>query len=163
MGLRLNKSSTQWCICQVWLKFTQWFCRRRFLSAINVFSLLFPLGKRDGISIWTYMYFYSIHKRMLFKVCLKLVMGFWRQDIQEYTRITYGQIPSGKQLIQRCTQLVVLPPAWSTGVCRSHILLEPRTGQTRRSYDYSRTRTSSYNMKRTSLIKHSIWNVTRQS
>ena len=58
-------------LCQVWLKLTQWFLRRRFLNFVNVFhyfiiSSISPL-KRVWPFIWTN--FKSLHPRML---CAKL-------------------------------------------------------------------------------------------
>ena len=41
-ALHLNKlefPSPKDAFCQVWLKLVQWFCRRRFLNFVNVFSL----------------------------------------------------------------------------------------------------------------------------
>ena len=36
---KLESSSPQDAFCQVWLKLAQWYCRRRFLNFVNVFSL----------------------------------------------------------------------------------------------------------------------------
>ena len=44
----LESLSPKNALCQVWLKLTQWFCRRRFLYFVNVFSIFryyLPLEK----------------------------------------------------------------------------------------------------------------------
>ena len=57
-ALNLNKlefPSPKDAMCQVWLKFAQWFLRRRFLNFDNVYLLFhnyFPL-KKGGPFIWT--------------------------------------------------------------------------------------------------------------
>ena len=45
-------TSNKDALCQAWLKFTQWFLRRRFISfrCIFTFSLLYPLEKGCGLS-----------------------------------------------------------------------------------------------------------------
>ena len=57
-ALHLNKlesPSPKDDLCQVWLKLAQWFCRRRFLNFVNVFSLFrnyLPFWK-GGTLFWT--------------------------------------------------------------------------------------------------------------
>ena len=35
-------------LCQVWFKVVKWFWKRRFLNAVNVRTLLFPIERRSG-------------------------------------------------------------------------------------------------------------------
>ena len=56
-ALHLNKTespSPKIALCQVWLKFAEWFWRRRFLNVVNVFSLFcnyLPLEKVGALHL----------------------------------------------------------------------------------------------------------------
>ena len=68
-------------LCQVWLKFAQWFLRRRFLNVINAFSLFrnyLPLEK--GVILHLNKLEFPSPKDALCQVWLKLVKRFysWR-------------------------------------------------------------------------------------
>ena len=67
-------------LCQVWLKLTQWFCRRRFLKSINVFSLFrnyLPLEKGRGLHLNKLEP--PSPKDVLCQVWLKLAQWFWKR------------------------------------------------------------------------------------
>ena len=80
-ALHLNKlesPSPKDALCQVWLKLTQWFWRRRFLNFVNVFSQFrnyLPLEK-DGVLHLNKLESPS-PKDALCQVWLKLAQWFW--------------------------------------------------------------------------------------
>ena len=81
--LHLNKyesPSPKDAFCQVWLKLAQWFCSRRFVNFVNVFSLFrnyFPVEK--GRALHLKKLEFPLPKDDLCQVWLKLVQWFWRR------------------------------------------------------------------------------------
>ena len=82
-ALNLNKPespSPKDALCQVWLKMSQWFWRRRFLNFVNVFSLFhnyLPLEK--GVALHLNKLESPSLKDALCQVWLKLAQWFWRR------------------------------------------------------------------------------------
>ena len=75
-------------LCQVWLKFAQWFWRRRFFNFVNVFSLF-----RDNLSLEKDV---ALHlntlepfspKDALCQVWLKLAPLFWKRRFLNFVNI----------------------------------------------------------------------------
>ena len=79
--INLNFLNPKNILCNVWLKFWQWFWRCRFLKVVKVFSLYryyLPIEKGRGLSsIRTFKNPYS--KAILSQVCKKLIKWFWRK------------------------------------------------------------------------------------
>ena len=82
-ALHLNKlesPSPKKALCQVWLKLTQWFWRRRFFNFVNVFSLFqnyLPL--EEGGALHLNKLESPSPKDALCQVWLKLAHWFWRR------------------------------------------------------------------------------------
>ena len=74
-----NPPSPKDALCQVWLKLTQWFWRRRFLNFINVFSLFRNLPwEKDG-ALHLNKIESTLPKDALCQVWLKKTPWFWRR------------------------------------------------------------------------------------
>ena len=79
----LSPISIKDALCQVWLKLTQWFCRRRFFDSVNVF-LLFrnypPLEK--GVALHLNKLEFPPPKDAFCQVGMKLVhFGSGEEDL----------------------------------------------------------------------------------
>ena len=93
-ALHLNKleyPSPKDALCQVWLKFAQWFWRRRILNFVKVFSLFrnyVPIGNGWGPSLNKLEF--STPKDAPCQVWLKLAEWFWRRrwNCEKFTKTT---------------------------------------------------------------------------
>ena len=72
-------------LCQVWLKLVHWSWRSRVLNFVNVFSLLFPLGKGSGPLLKKLEF--SLPKDALCEVWLKLAKWFWRRSVLNFLNV----------------------------------------------------------------------------
>ena len=93
---KLKSSLPRDAFCQVWLKLTQWFWRRRFFNFVNVFS---PFRNYLPFEMGVALYLNKIDspspKDALCQVCLKLAQWFWRRrwKCEKFTdRRTNGQM-----------------------------------------------------------------------
>ena len=80
ISTNLNNSSFKDALCQVWIKLTQCFWRRRVLNFFNIFSLFrnnSPLGKSMALHLKKTII--SSPTDALCKVWLKLAQWFWRR------------------------------------------------------------------------------------
>ena len=71
----VNSKFTTWHLCQVWLKWSQWFWRKRILKLVNVFSQFCYLGK----PICTEQTWIPNHPKM---ICAKFGWN-WRSGSEE--------------------------------------------------------------------------------
>ena len=110
IALHLNKlesPSTKNALCQVCLKLTQWFWRRRFLNFVNVFSLFrnyLPLEK--GGALLKKLESPS-PKDALCQVWLKLAQWFWRRwwKCEKFTTTTMTPTTDNGQILIRKAHL----------------------------------------------------------
>ena len=75
-------------LCQDWLKLAQWFCRRRFLNFINVFSLFrnyLPLEKGGPLHLNKLES--PSPKDALCQVWIKLAQYFWRRGFFNFVNV----------------------------------------------------------------------------
>ena len=78
--LHLNQLDFKNDFCDVWLKLSQWFWRRRFFNFVNVFSLIrnyLPLEKGGALHLNKLES--PLPKNALCEVWLKLDHWFWRR------------------------------------------------------------------------------------
>ena len=67
-------------MCQVWLKLTQWFWRRRILNFVHVFWLFcYHLPLEKGVTLHWKKFKSPLPKDGLCQVCLKFAHWFWRR------------------------------------------------------------------------------------
>ena len=90
-ALHLNKlesPSPKDALSQVWLKFAQWFWRRRFSNFVNVFSL-FPnyLPLEKGGALHFNKLEFPLPKDALCQVLLKLAQWFWRRRFLNFVNV----------------------------------------------------------------------------
>ena len=78
---------------EVWLKLAHWSWRSRVLNFVNVFSLLFPLGKGSGPLLKKLEF--SLPKDALCEVWLKLAKWFWRRSVLNFLNV-FSLFPLGK-------------------------------------------------------------------
>ena len=80
VALPLNKIEIQSfkdAVCQVWLKLTHWFWRRRFLNFVNLLSLFHNnLQLKKGVALHLNKLEFPASKDALCQVWLKLVLWF---------------------------------------------------------------------------------------
>ena len=78
-------------LCQVWLKLTPWFWRRRFLKVVNL-SLLFPnyLPFWIGLALHLKKPESPLPRDSFYQIWLKLVQWFWRR-ILKCEKVTDGR------------------------------------------------------------------------
>ena len=85
---KLESSLPNDALCQVWLKFTKWFSRRRFLNFVNVFSLFhyyLPLEKGGALRLNKLES--PSPKDALCQVWLKLAEWFWRSRFLNFVNV----------------------------------------------------------------------------
>ena len=104
---KIESSSPKDAWCPVWLKFAQWFWRRRFLNAVDVFSLsCYYLTSEKDVTLYLNKLEFPLPKDVLCQVWLKLIQWFWRRrwKCEKFTTMTTttrnanGQIPIKKNL-----------------------------------------------------------------
>ena len=88
----------------IWLKFPQWFCRRRFLNSVNVFSLFrnyLPFGK--GVAIYLNKLESPSRKGALCQIWLKLAVSFlrWRWKCEKFTTTSTTTTTDNGQILIR--------------------------------------------------------------
>ena len=75
--------STKSALCQVWLKLTQWFGRKRFLNIVNEYSLFcYNFLFKESVPLLLIKHESTLPmQRCLCQVSLKLVQRVWRRSI----------------------------------------------------------------------------------
>ena len=80
--------SPKYALCQVWLKSAQWFCRRRFLNFVKVFSLFcnyLPLEKSRVLYLNKIEF--PSNKDALCQVYLKFAQWFWIRGFLNFINV----------------------------------------------------------------------------
>ena len=109
-ALHLNKTESPLPkddLCQVWLKLTQWFLRRRFFNFVNLFSqFLNYLPLEKGRALHLNKLESPSRKDTLCQVWLKLAQWFWRRRWKrEKFRTTTTTTTDNRQLLIRKAHL----------------------------------------------------------
>ena len=108
VALYLNKfesHSPKDALCQVWLKLAPWFCRRRFLNFLNVFSLYHNHLFKKAVALHLNKLASNSPKDSLYQVRLKLAQWFWRRR-WKYEKLMDRQTAGDqKSLLELSTQV----------------------------------------------------------
>ena len=95
---KLESPSPKDALCQVWLKFAQWFWRRNFSNFFNVFSLFrnYLPFRKGGAFLWNKLET-SSPRNALCQVCLKLAQWFLNRGflnfVNEEMKIILDEYP----------------------------------------------------------------------
>ena len=85
---KLESPSPKNALCQVCMKFAQWFWRRRFFNSVNIFSLFrYYLPLEKGKALHMNKFEFSSPKDALCQFWLKLAKWFWRRRVFNFINV----------------------------------------------------------------------------